>query len=136
METYLDYCKNFIIDNIKDLEGQQIYACDLSFELTSTINANGTATYSTRVAKEYLKEWWDEAADYWQFEKDCFGQHMWNPFSRPEAYHCCMIIEGVRNLLGQIPVLVEKWDECIKITPALIKKIIKAMEDPNLEISF
>ena len=136
METYLDYCKNFIIDNIKDLEGQQIYACDLSFELTSDINANCTATFSTCKAKEYLKEWWDETADYWQFEEDNFDEHRWNPFSDPEAYQVCMIIEGVRCLLAQIPVLGEKWDECIKITPALIKKIIKAMKDPNLKISF
>lgn len=136
METYLDYCKNFIIDNIENLEGQQVYACDLGFELTSAINADGSATYSAHKAKEYLKEWWDEAADYWQYEDENFDEHRWNPFPNPEAYHCCMVIEGVRCLLSQIPVLGEKWDECIKITPALIKKIIKAMKDPNLKISF
>lgn len=136
METYLDYCKNFIIDNIENLEGQQIYACDLGFELTSAINANGTATYSTYKAEEYLKEWWDEAADYWEYEEDNFDEHRLNPFSDPEAYQVCMIIEGVRSLLGQIPVLGEKWDECIEITPDLIKEVIKEMENPNLEISF
>lgn len=136
METYLDYCKNFIIDNIENLEGQQVYACDLGFELTSAINSDGSATFSTDEAREYLKEWWDETADYWEYEEENFGEHRWNPFSDPEAYHCCMIIEGVRNLIGQVPIIEKKWDECIKITPALIKKVIKAIEDPSLEISF
>jgi len=136
METYLDYCKNFIIDNIENLEGQQIYACDLGFEITSAINANGSATFSAYKAKEYLKEWWDEVADYWEYEEDNFDEHRLNPFSDPEAYQVCMIIEGVRNLIGQVPIIEKKWDECIKITPALIKKVIKAIEDPSLEISF
>lgn len=132
-QSYTEYCKEFIKDNIYGFKGRDIYACDLGLELTQCINIDGTATYSTYEAKEYLKEWWDEASDYFQYEKDNFGGNTHNPFERPEAFHVCMIIEGVNSLLRQTGVIDKNWNELMTLTGKKIKKILKEIQDKRIE---
>lgn len=133
LQDYNDYCRDFINENLENFEGQTVHACDLGIELTQEININGSATYSTYLAKEYLKHWWDDAADYFQYEKDNFGENSHNPFENPEAYHVCMIIEGVRSILSQCPFINKKWNEQFELTPKRIKKILKEVKNLNVE---
>lgn len=98
METFIDYCKNYVLEHLSEHEGREVYLCDLGFTLTEYPNCNGTLTYSREEAKNYLREWWNEADDYFRYEKDNFGTAR-NPFENPEAYMVCMVIEGVRELI-------------------------------------
>ncbi len=134
LKTLTDYCKDFIISNIDDYSDQSIYGCDLGCTITEGINADGTCTYSTYEAKEYIKFWWDEAADYFQYEKDNFGENLHNPFENPEAYMVCMVIQGVDSLLSQISFINKNWNNEIKLTEKNIKKIIREIKD--LEVEF
>jgi len=132
--SYSDYCKNFIIDHLENFEGNKVYSCDLGSELTQGINVNGSATYSTYEAKEYLREWWDEAGEYWEYEKDNFGENIHNPFDAPEAYMACMIIEGVRSILAQVELIDKKWNDEITLTKKNIKTILSAVNDLEVNI--
>lgn len=98
LESLTEYCKEFIKDHIDGYVGQMVYGSELGYNITEGINADGSCTYSTYMAKQYLKEWWDDAADYFQYEKDNFGENH-NPFENPEAFMVCMVIEGVNQLL-------------------------------------
>ena len=93
LESLTEYCKEFIKDHIDGYTDQMVYGADLGYTITEGINADGSCTYSTYKAKQYLKEWWDDAADYFQYEKDNFGENN-NPFENPEAFMVCMVIEG------------------------------------------
>lgn len=135
-EDYSEYCKSFIINHLEDQKGKNMYMSDLGSELTMGMNVDGSATCSALKAKEYLIEWWEEAGEYYEHEGKSFGFHKWNPFLDPEAFHCCMIIEGVDNLLFQVPIVSKRWNERVEIDDTLINQIIKAMEDPELEIQF
>lgn len=134
LETLTDYCKNFIISNIDNYSDQSIYGCDLGYTITKGINVDGSCTYSTYEAKEYIKFWWDEASDYFQYEKDNFGENLHNPFENPEAYMVCMVIQGVNSLLSQISFIDKNWNNKIKLTKKNIKKIIRGIKD--LEVEF
>ena len=134
LETLTDYCKNFIADHLENYSDQSIYGCDLGYTITEGINIDGSCTYSTYKAKEYLKFWWDEAADYFQYEKDNFGENLHNPFERPEAFMVCMVIQGVNSLLSQISFIDKNWDNKIELTEKNIKKIIREIKD--LEVEF
>ena len=134
LETLTDYCKDFIINNIDDYSDQSIYGCDLGYTITEGINIDGTCTYSTYEAKEYIKFWWDEAAGYFQYEKDNFGENLHNPFENPEAFMVCMVIQGVNSLLSQISFINKNWNNEIKLTDKNIKKIIREIKD--LEVEF
>ena len=132
--SYSDYCKEFIKDNLCNYEGSNVYMCDLGSELTQGINIDGSATYSTYKAKQYLREWWDDCADYFQYEKDNFGQNLHNPFERPEAFHVCMIIEGVRSILSQCSVINDNWNEEMELTTELIESILEEIKDKEVSL--
>lgn len=133
LETLTDYCKNFIADNLENYSNQSIYGCDLGYTITEGINIDGSCTYSTYKAKEYLKFWWDEAADYHQYEKDNFGENLHNPFENPEAYMVCMVIEGVNSLLSKSKFIDDNWDNNIELTDKNINKIILEIKDFQVE---
>ncbi len=133
LKTLTDYCKDFIIDNLPDYLGTNVYGCDLGYTITEGINADGSCTYSTYEAKEYLKFWWDDAADYFQYEKDNFGENLYNPFKNPEAYMVCMVIEGVNSLLSQSSFIDKNWNNEIELTKKNIKKIIQEIKDFQVE---
>ncbi len=134
METYNKYCQDFINDHLDGFEGQNVYGCDLGGELTQGINVDGSATYSTYKAIEYLKFWWDDAADYFQYEKDNFGENLHNPFDNPEAYHVCMIIQGVSSLLAQCSLINKYWNDTFELTPKRVKKILRQIEDKEVQL--
>lgn len=132
MEQFITFCKEKINDELDNCAGQTVYASDLGFTLTEDINANGTFTYSRELAKDYIREWWDDANDYWQYEEYNFGEHYHNPFDNPEAYTVCMVIEGVRGLLAKCPFIDENWNEEIELTEEninLIKEQIAKIDD-------
>ena len=109
---------------------QTIIRCDLGNKLTEGINVDGSATYFTYEAKEYIKEWWNEASECYQYEKDNYGEVLHNPFEEPEAFHVCMIIHGVENILNQCETVTdnENWNNEIEFTDELIDKIIEEVQ--------
>lgn len=136
-KDYVSYCKDFIIDELENCKGYLTseYACDLGNKLTESINVDGSATYSTYEAKQYIKEWWDEAAEVYEYQKDNYGEALHNPFENPEAFHVCMIIEGVNNILDQCETISKNWDKKIELTNRIINKLIKEVKDVE-EIKF
>lgn len=129
-KSYFDYCKDFIIDNLPNYEDQSIYMCDLSATLTEGINVDGSATYSTYEAKEYIKAWFDEAGEVYQYQKDNYGEVLHNPFDEPEAFHVCMIIEGVNSLLSQCDTVSgDNWNDKIILTDEVITAILSELEE-------
>ena len=136
IESFFDYCKNYIIDNIENWEGQTKYACDLGDYLTEGPNVDGSLTYSTYRAKEYIREWWYEAGEYWEYEKNNFGENTHNPFDNPEAYMVCMVIEGVNSILSRCQYIEDNWNEEITLDEATIKIIIEQVKEQDDEELF
>lgn len=136
METFIDYCKQYIYDHIDNYRGQKVYPCDLGFTLTEYPNCDGTLTYSRAEAIEYLKEWWDEADDYFNYEKGNGSVH--NPFENPEAYMVCMVIEGVAALISQAFDRIEgvDWNEMVELTGDLIEQITENVNENDTERLF
>lgn len=130
MKTFIDYCKQYIYDHIDDYRGQKVYPCDLGFTLTEGPNCDGTLTYSREEAKNYLREWWDEADDYFDYAKGNFGM-VQNPFEHPEAYMVCMVIEGVAALISQAFDRIDgvDWNEMVELTGDLIEQITEKVNE-------
>lgn len=125
MTNFEIYCKDFIRENIEELIGRTIDVADLGYEITNDINADGTCTYSTNLAKQYLCDWWDECGDYWNYEKINLGHNYHNPFDAPELFMVCMVIEGVRLVLDSI----EYEQEQIEITQELCDSICSQLDE-------
>ena len=122
-QKFCDYTKEFLLNQLEDYKGCKSYACELYILLTEGINADGSATYSTHEAKEYIKEWFEEAGEYYEYAKMNFGEVFINPFENPEAFQVEMISQGVSSLLSQVETISDNWNEEIEITEELIKEI-------------
>lgn len=134
-QNFCDYTKEHLLDKLEDYKGCKSYACDLYNLLTEGINADGSATYSTYEAKEYIKEWFEDAGNYYEYAKMNFGEVFNNPFERPEAFMVEMIIQGVSVLLNDVKTISDNWDEEIEITEELIQEIKNHIESIK-EIEF
>lgn len=130
--------REFIHDNLANYEGNTFYGCNLGYEITNDININGTATYDRNEAIEKLKEFWDDAADVFEYCKFNYGENLLlNPFEEPEKYHVIMIIEGVQSMLAQSDFIDKNWDNKIELTEENIKIIlseIDALNDAELKL--
>lgn len=138
MKDFITYCKDYLREHIDGYQGQSHYLCDFGYVLTDGPNADGSLTYSRSLAMDWLKEWWKEAADYFDYERVQFGQNT-NPFDNPEAYMVCMVIEGVSELwsraideLG----MSDKWNDKVELTRGLIARIKKCVKDMYVEKLF
>lgn len=129
-KSYAEYCKDFIKDNIENIIGTDQYGCDLGSELTMGINVDGTATYSRTEAKEYIREWWDDCANFSEWEQFNFGTRS-NPFENSEVFHCKMVIEGVNRLLGNCSVVESNWDDNHTWTAEDVQYILAEIEGIN-----
>jgi hypothetical protein len=125
------YCRDFITEKLPQYEDQEIYACDLGNEITQEININGSATFSTKKAREYLLHWYSEAGEHWEYEIVNFGEHIHNPFDNPEKYMVCMIIQKVNDLLAQLSFIDKRWGQKIKLTKPTIKRILSELNKTN-----
>lgn len=143
IKSFVDYCKEYVADHINEYEGQMVYGCDLSYTLTAGPNSDGTLTYWTETAKEYLQEWFWEAGEYFKYEKANFGENLHNPFENPEAYMVCMVIEGVNTLISDALNELESedgetdfWNRQFELTAELCEKINALVQDNTREELF
>lgn len=128
MESFNEYCKNYILENLGNYEGQSVYGSEVGYTITQSPNVDGTLTYSNHEAIEYLREWWYDAGEYWEYEKDNFGENLHNPFENPEAYMVCMVIEGVNSILSDCPIVEENWNDKFELTEDAIASIKEFVE--------
>ena len=134
METnFTNYCKEYITDRLNDYEGTSHYLCDFASEITEGANVDGTITYSTNAAIEFIKEHFNEAAAYYNYAKDNYGEVPCNPFDNTEAYMVCMVIDGVKSLMNQVLIDNEDWDNEVEITNELIEEIKEGLEDIEID---
>ena len=125
---FIPFCKQQILDEIDNYEGESEYGCDLGYELTQGMNCDGTFTYSRALAIEYIKEWWDDCAEFSDYEDFSFGKRS-NPFDNPEAFTVRMVVEGVAGLLAKLPIIEENWNDKLELTPEVIQTIKDQLEE-------
>lgn len=129
MESYFDYCKQHLLERLDAYIRTSHYACDLGYYLCEEENANGSLTFSRKRAMEYLKAWWFDCGDFWEYEKDNFGEHPHNPFDNPEAFMVCMVIHGVDNILSQCRPINEAWNDTITLSDKFVAELKKEIEE-------
>ena len=127
MKNYTEYCKDYIVDRLNEMEGMSSYGCDLAGDVCQGILADGSATYSTQAAWEYLCEWRHEAGEFVYHYTSEIGTPP-NPFDNPEAFHVVMILEGCQAILSQCDIVDEIWNDKILLDETTIKEIISQVE--------
>jgi hypothetical protein len=128
LETYAEYCRQHIADNLEMVEGKK-YSCswDLANDLTQDGNMNGSLTFSTYKASQYIKAWFDNVGVFLDEYKNEYGETpTHNPFNDQELFHCLMVIHGVSIILSQVDFLND--DKEIEITKENAERIKQEAE--------
>ena len=132
MESFVEYCKDYIIDILPEYEGNRTYGADLCGLIMEGPNVNGSLTYSTQKAIDYLREWWYECGEFWDYAKMNFGKDYvadsLNVFDNPESFMVAMVYEGVAYILSKVSVVDENWNNDFELTEEVIDTILSEIE--------
>lgn len=123
---------NMIIDKLYDYEGGEIYSCDLAYTLFEAENIDGTMTYSSWSAKEWIKNNFDDIGEVWEELKFQFGDDYVkdiNIFDEPEKFMVIVVLESASYLLSRCKTINENWNDKIKLNKTNIKKIEKELKE-------
>ena len=120
VEWAIDYIKN----ELPEWEGKSVYGADLANELTEKPNRNGVYEADSW---GFISKHINDARDEYDYEKDNFGEVLHNPFEDPEAFVVCMLINTVNDILAQVPVVEEHWDEDLELNKEVIDEILKSL---------
>lgn len=133
--------KNYIIEEIKEHlinnEGIEIYFCDLAYKIFEAENVDGSYTYSTFEAKQWIKEYFDELCEIVDELKANFDDNfILNVFGESERFQVIIIIEGASYLLGTCETVEKYWDKEKKLSKYIINKIIKELDEKKTGFNF
>jgi len=126
MKTLRNYIIDETIYNLKEREGETVYACDLAYTVFESANVDGSYTYSTYKATQWVKKYFDSLGEIVD-ELKSNGMDAPNPFDEPEKFQVCILLEGAQYLLSQCETIDENWNDEIELTPKTIRKICKEL---------
>lgn len=113
------------LENYKDVE---VYACDLAYTLLEEYNIDGTITYSTYDAKEWIKNNFNDLGEIVE-EIQANGLEVPNVFDRPEAFMVTIYLEVASYLMAQCKFIDEHWDDTIILNDVNISTITKQLKE-------
>jgi hypothetical protein len=128
MKTLRDYIITETIDNLKELEGLEVYGANLAYKIFESANVDGSYTYSTYEAVKWIKKYFDSLGEIVE-EMQGEGLNAPNPFDEPEKFQVVILLEGASYLIGQCQTVNEFWNEKKTLTKKIINKICKELRE-------
>lgn len=123
---------NDLIEKLYEYEGQKIYACDLAYTLFESYNIDGSVTYSTYNAKEWIKKYFNELGEAVEAIKYNLGSELIpNIFDEPEKFMVVIYLEVGASLLSQCKFIDDNWNNEIELTNKNIEIIKEQLEKEN-----
>lgn len=122
METIKDFMVDVLKDKLDEYEGTSFYGCDLAYDLLQQYNIDGSYTYDTYEAKQWIQEHFDELGDIVK-EMTEEGLPPCNVFDNPEAFQVQIMLSVAGDLLGQCETVTSFWDDEIILERDIIDKI-------------
>jgi len=129
LKEYVEYCRDFIKDNISKLEGNELPIEAVGYQVCQRIISNGTCTHSQDEAKRYILHWWGECGDY--FDWIMVRNMVINPFKDPERFMAQMVFDGVLQLFNTVND--DNDEQEITITREFIAQVLGDIENKTIK---
>ena len=121
---------NDLIGKLNDYEGQKVYTCDLAYTLFESYNIDGSVTYSTHNAKEWIKKYFNELGEVVEEIKFNLGsEFIPNIFDEPEKFMVIIYLEVGASLLSQCKFIDDNWNNEIELTNEVIETIKEQLQE-------
>lgn len=133
--------KNYTIDlllrKLENYKDNTVYACDLAYTLLDEYNIDGSITYNTYEAQEWLKEHYDEMYSFLENYKYNFGieevgRLAMDIFNNPEKAMTIIVIETASELMPHLKFIEDNWYNEITLNKQnieIIKKQLKQLKE-------
>jgi hypothetical protein len=128
MATIKEFVADVLMDKLDEYEGTSSCGGELDFYLLQQYNVDGSYTYSTYEAKQWVQEHFDELGNIVE-EMTEEGLAPCNVFDNPEAFQVQIMIYVAGELLGQCDTVNEFWNEKQELTEEIIAKIKKELNE-------
>ena len=128
METIKDFMVDVLKDKLDDYEGTSSYGADLSYDLLQQYNVDGTYTYNTYEAKQWVQEHFNELVEIVE-EMTEEGLPPCNVFKNPEVFQVQIMLYVAGQLLGQCDTVEEFWNDEQELTKEIIAKIKEELDN-------
>jgi hypothetical protein len=119
-----------IADKLSENEGRSIYGADLAFTLFECENIDGSITYSTYKAKEWIKKHFDELGEVvermqseWEYNAGA------DIFDNPEKFMVSVYLWIASEICGTLETVSEFWNDSEELTAELNEKITEELEN-------
>jgi hypothetical protein len=135
MANIMNFVINVLEDKLENLkgEGMTMWGADMGYELLDEENTNGTYTFDSEEASNWIKEYYDDtrevAAD---MEFNMGAEYIKNPYTEPEVFMVQCMLEVSSRLCSNCEFVDEHWNEEIEFTDEnieLIKQQLEAQRD-------
>lgn len=123
----VDWAIDYIKIKLPDYEGNTTYGADLGNLITEGPNVNGAYIIGRKKAMDFIGAHFEDAADEYEYEVNNYGKALHNPLENPEAFIVCMLINTVNDILAQVPIVDDNWNDEMELTPEVIDEILKAL---------
>lgn len=122
MANLKNWMVEVLTDELDSYEGNTCCGADLAFNVLERYNVDGSYTYSTYKAKQWVQEYFDELGDIVSDMKE-EGLPPIDVFENVEGFQVCVMLYLAQTLLGQCETVDEFWNEEQEFTKEIIAKI-------------
>lgn len=128
METIKDFMVDVLKDKLDEYKGTSSCGGDLDFYLLQQYNVDGSYTYNTCEAKQWVQEHFDELGEIVK-EMTEEGLPPCNVFENPEVFQVQIMLFVASDLLGQCKTVDECWNDEIILDKDIIDRIKKELDN-------
>lgn len=122
-----DWAIDYIKDELPEWEDQTVYGSDLAYEITEEPNNDGFYIFGTQASRDFLRKHSKDVKDEIKYEEMKFGESA-DPKRDPEGFVVRMLINTVADVLAQVPIVNEHWDDKLELTKEVIDEILDALK--------
>ena len=129
METIKAIMVDVLKDKLDEYEGNMVFCGDLGYELLQQYNVDGSYTYDTSKAIEWVKMHFEEFEDILTEMKEVGIGSVAHVFENPEAFQVQIMLFVASDLLGQCKTVDECWNDEIILDKDIIDKIKEELDN-------
>lgn len=115
-----------LIEELENYKDTEHYGCDLAYDLFEGYNIDGSITYSTYEAKQWIKRNFDDLGEIVE-EIQANGLEIPNIFDSPELFMVVIYLEVASYLMGLCEFINENWNQNFMLNDKNILTITKQL---------
>lgn len=128
-----NYVIDLLIRKLEDYEDMSIYGCDMAYTLLEEYNVDGSITYNTCEAIEWLKDNIQDIYDFlptikFMYDDEFYAKLCIDILDSPEKAMVIICLEKANEILSNLDYIQDNWNNEIVLDKKTIEIIKEELE--------